>query len=89
MEPTLFDLAPLTAPARQWGRWFPVPAPARCPRGTCGTPLVAVPAVTQPAIVHHGGYGAAERTTRETCPGCGMTRTIAVESVNPRHLDAA
>lgn len=42
-----------------------------------------MPRATQLALFFHGGYGAAERSTVEFCPGCGWVRTVAVETVNP------
>lgn len=82
-RPTLFD-TPTRARTRR-GTVAIVPRPAACP--TCHHPLVRLPTATQPALFIHGGYGAAQRTTRDLCTACGWTRTAAIDTVNPRHLD--
>jgi hypothetical protein len=86
MAERLFDVAPRRRTRREWGRWLPIPVPARCPRRRCTSVLVVMPAATQLALFIHGGYGAAEQTRVELCPGCGWAREAAVETVNPRHV---
>lgn len=83
-RPVLFDTGPRTA--RRRGTTALVPAPARCPHPTCAQPLLRLPAAIQPALFIHGGYGAAELTTRDLCTTCGYLRTATTETINPRHL---
>lgn len=52
----------------------------RCP--TCGTGLTSA-AWEQLPLLRHGGYGAAERTVRRTCPGCGWSLTVERGDVRP------
>jgi len=68
------------------GNVLPVLSPPRCPVKVCGHPLTTLPAVTQPALFLHGGFGAAERTTLRLCCACLWVGTARVESVSPRRL---
>lgn len=87
MTGRLFVTENTTGPRRhEWGRWLPVLAAPRCPRPRCGARLMRLPTAIQPALFIHGGYGAAEQSTQETCLGCGWTRTATTETINPRRL---
>lgn len=61
--------------------------PRPCPRCNAGL-VVRINPVIQPALFHHGGYGAAERRTVDVCLACAGVSVARLETLNPRRLDA-
>lgn len=54
--------------------------PTACP--DCGGPTETT-AADQPALLRHGGYGAARRDAVRWCPGCGWALHHETSEVRP------